>query len=535
MCKEASMRTITPGRVAFLLVMLLTVFCLAFATEASRRANIEIFPRNPTEDDPITVRLYGRWPNSCIPQNPRATLYFNTLEIATSNPGMICLPAETPWELEVPIGKLSSGRYRINMTFNSESVAQMRFIVEEGEPEPDLGRAYVDVHPEQPTEDDAVTLIIYGNWRNSCTPESPQLSIVDNTITVATSNPSTYCLAVVSPWELEVPVGQLSTGTYDVVVSFDDETIGKDSFSVDPAIGTAYIDVEPDEPTEDDAVTLIIYGNWRNSCTPESPQLSIVDNTITVATSNPSMYCLPAVSPWELEVPVGKLSAGMYDVIVTFETDTIGQDAFEVTASPASEQDMTRTCDLYIVAMQGGKTTPRHARTHTYTCGDTVVVEAIPAEGWAFARWEGGGSAAACPPHRNPCVFVIEEGTGHEHDAWLIAHFTELDDEYEPPAARQIFIDIIPADAQPGDPATIHVHGTWNNSCVPRLVEHVRSPDEHIRIEAINRQEQCLMALTDFSFRVEIGSLPYQFFVDVYHEEVPSRTYELIASEWFAP
>ncbi len=194
-------------------------------------------------------------------------------------------------------------------------------------------------------------------------------------------------------------------------------------------------------------------------------------------------------------------------------------------------EEVVEECILEMFAMQGGTTSPPPG-THVYECGDTVMVEAIPAEGWEFLGWELEGSADACDPQENPCEFEIHPCNEHDHDAGFAAHFAEEDNGYQPPAAREVNIEVLPEDAGPGEPGTIHVYGTWENSCVPEYVDHKSYPTL-FRIETVNHSETCLTVLTDFSFEVEVEELPEAFHVDVYYESPPEDYFALIASEWF--
>lgn len=82
--------------------------------------------------------------------------------------------------------------------------------------------------------------------------------------------------------------------------------------------------VDPPQPTSNDLVTLILSGIWCDSCVPQSPRVSIVGHSITVFTSNKSPMCFPVTTPWELRVPVGKLSPGWYSVLVVHNGKPIG-------------------------------------------------------------------------------------------------------------------------------------------------------------------------------------------------------------------
>lgn len=107
-------------------------------------------------------------------------------------------------------------------------------------------------------------------------------------------------------------------------------------------LGTATIEVYPEAPTTSDVISLLLSGTWPDSCVPQSPQVIRLGNHISVATSNPGEVCLTVLTDWGLEVPLGELPAGTYDVTVTYAghertRKTIGQRTFQVSAESEDE------------------------------------------------------------------------------------------------------------------------------------------------------------------------------------------------------
>lgn len=100
-------------------------------------------------------------------------------------------------------------------------------------------------------------------------------------------------------------------------------------------LGTCQIQVIPPHPTPHDSIVLLLSGIWKDSCVPQAPQVSIVGNHITIATSNPGRACLMVPTPWQLTVPIGRLPGGVYVVTVTYSgpgtlPQTIGRATFAV-------------------------------------------------------------------------------------------------------------------------------------------------------------------------------------------------------------
>ncbi len=96
-----------------------------------------------------------------------------------------------------------------------------------------LGTAEIQVLPPHPTTEDSIVLVLSGTWKDSCVPQAPEAMILGSQITVTTSNPGEICLMVLTPWQLAVPIGTLSSpGWYSVVVVHNGQPIGGIEFEV---------------------------------------------------------------------------------------------------------------------------------------------------------------------------------------------------------------------------------------------------------------------------------------------------------------
>lgn len=79
----------------------------------------------------------------------------------------------------------------------------------------------------------------------------------------------------------------------------------------------AQIEIIPPNPTTNDDVSIRISGDWPDACTPRNPQVTVSGGEIRINTSNPGQFCALVITPYTLTVPVGRLAAGTYQVIVT--------------------------------------------------------------------------------------------------------------------------------------------------------------------------------------------------------------------------
>jgi len=79
-------------------------------------AQIELVPGAPNANDMISFNISGMWRDGCVPQSPVFFISGNTVQIQTSNPGLICTMAVTPWKLTGTFGKLAPGDYQLVVT-----------------------------------------------------------------------------------------------------------------------------------------------------------------------------------------------------------------------------------------------------------------------------------------------------------------------------------------------------------------------------------------------------------------------------------
>jgi hypothetical protein len=74
---------------------------------------------SPTTADPVSIKISGNWPNSCIPQNPAVRRLGNEVSIITSNLAGVCAQVLTPWSYTLDIGQLAAGAYKATVTHTS--------------------------------------------------------------------------------------------------------------------------------------------------------------------------------------------------------------------------------------------------------------------------------------------------------------------------------------------------------------------------------------------------------------------------------
>ena len=102
---------------------------------------------------------------------------------------------------------------------------------------------------------------------------------------------------------------------------------------------TAQIEIIPSNPTTNDSVSIGLSGQWPDACIPQNPQVTVSGGEIRINTSNQSLFCAQVITFWSLTVPVGKLEARTYEVIVSHTSPgkqcELGRKSLVVTSPPS--------------------------------------------------------------------------------------------------------------------------------------------------------------------------------------------------------
>lgn len=81
-------------------------------------------------------------------------------------------------------------------------------------------------------------------------------------------------------------------------------------------VGTAQVEITPPAPSSSSTISIKLSGEWPESCTPQNPAVSISNNQIRITTMRPAGVCAAVVLPFNFTVPIGQLTAGVYEVVV---------------------------------------------------------------------------------------------------------------------------------------------------------------------------------------------------------------------------
>src|SRR5262245_32862323 len=89
----------------------------------SQVAQINLSPPDAVDNDSVTFKLSGTWPNNCVPQSSTVSVSPGVVRIDTTNPGAVCPQVLTPWMLAGTIGKLLPGRYDVVVRFSGPAAS----------------------------------------------------------------------------------------------------------------------------------------------------------------------------------------------------------------------------------------------------------------------------------------------------------------------------------------------------------------------------------------------------------------------------
>lgn len=101
-----------------LIALALSIVLLPLTVRAD---TLEIVPASPDSTQPMTIRLSGVWPDSCVPSDPRVSIDKRTIIVRYRIVESVCLSVLTPYSVEVRIGALPPGLYTVLAIAREES------------------------------------------------------------------------------------------------------------------------------------------------------------------------------------------------------------------------------------------------------------------------------------------------------------------------------------------------------------------------------------------------------------------------------
>ena len=81
-------------------------------------------------------------------------------------------------------------------------------------------------------------------------------------------------------------------------------------------VGQANLLLTPHQPHADEPLQVIVHGIWYDGCVPAYQAHQRESHEITITTALPELICGQRITPWNFNVAVGRLAAGVYTITV---------------------------------------------------------------------------------------------------------------------------------------------------------------------------------------------------------------------------
>lgn len=140
-----------------------------------------------------------------------------------------------------------------------------------------------------------------------------------------------------------------------------------------------FSNVAPERPTSDDLIEIVLTGGCSDGCVPRDRQVRVSGNTVTIAFENHS-GCILIPVQWGERVDVGRLAAGTYTVVVTYNGTEMTRRTLTVREFPITLTPSFGTEGVEVLLNLHGAT-PK-----TITFGGAAAVFDDQTNGYAVAK-----------------------------------------------------------------------------------------------------------------------------------------------------
>ncbi len=82
-------------------------------------------------------------------------------------------------------------------------------------------------------------------------------------------------------------------------------------------VGEVKVEITPAAPVPTDNISIKLSGVWGDSCVPREPVVTVLNNLIRIRTVHPGGGCLTVLTPFTLQVNLGRLPVGVYNALAT--------------------------------------------------------------------------------------------------------------------------------------------------------------------------------------------------------------------------
>lgn len=185
-------------------------------------SQVIVEPESPSASDLLTFHVSGVWGNSCVPQSMEIFVQGQGIyiDVIWDYPWDIyCMTVISGWKLSQDIDPLPAGEYTVYSRIRDVTeFAKSAVIFVRGE----WGYwppSEVVIVPENPAPADEITVVLEGEWLDTCVPTGVEARRDGLNIYLDVRlkyEPGTGCGDAITPWRQEVSLGKLDAASYTI-------------------------------------------------------------------------------------------------------------------------------------------------------------------------------------------------------------------------------------------------------------------------------------------------------------------------------
>lgn len=200
----------------------IALFLPGMPVDSASNANesIRIFPSTPAFYQPFFVTVSGQWADTCIPAFHSLNISGSEilLEARTPDSSIACKDEQTPWGLSVLVQPQLPYFYTARLSIVSGITGR---VISTTSHEFDVSGG---IHPDPalPQTGQEVSLRLADFSPDGCIPQYVDHTTNGTAISVESQIPNVVCGQVPTPWEMNIALGALAAGNYQVELHVTD-------------------------------------------------------------------------------------------------------------------------------------------------------------------------------------------------------------------------------------------------------------------------------------------------------------------------
>jgi len=184
-------------------------------------AVLDVLSPEPSTGNLTTIEASGIWRNGCVPvldsvvfDNSGQEVGMVLITAIAEKANQTCGQVETAWNFPIDVEFELPGYYMVNLLIVSEQSGTTELITTKSV----VVAGHVSFTPQVPQLDEEFSLSVTGIHGDACVPEYVSHDIVDGKIIVEIMSLEHVCGQVLTLWEVDVNIGALESGEYEVEI-----------------------------------------------------------------------------------------------------------------------------------------------------------------------------------------------------------------------------------------------------------------------------------------------------------------------------